>query len=378
MVAVQLGRQLVHQREPALRAVRHRHRDRAVERDDRAALDREQPVVGAGDGQPVGPAVAHVLDGDERLQHVRAFTAERERALHESAALGDRRLVPARAVLVLEQDEPPAASTRASRRESCRRISASSASASGSSGISAHSTRAEPDRLGAQLAADQRVARGRRVALGEHQVQRREHRRAAAGQVLRARELEADAGVAQLALGALEPLRHRVLGHEERPRHLTGGDAAERPQRQRDAGLRRQRRVAAGEDQLEPLVGDRAHRVVATERLEPRAARGRPAPLSRLLAPQPVDRAAPRGQRDPRRRVGRHAVARPALERDDEGVLDRLLGAVEVAERPCQGGDRLPGLAPEQAVDDNPGSAQAYATPWSACAPLRGPSPRSP
>ena len=57
----------------------------------------------------------------------------------------------------------------------------------------------------------------------------------------------------------------------------------------------------------------------------------------------------------------RHPVARPSLERDDEGVLDGLLGAVEVAERPRQDGDRLPGLAPEQAVDECPGSAQAQA-----------------
>ena len=47
-----------------------------------------------------------------------------------------------------------------------------------------------------------------------------------------------------------------------------------------------------------------------------------------------------------------HAVARPALERDRERVLDRLLGAVEVAQRAGEHGDRLPRLAPEQAVED--------------------------
>jgi hypothetical protein len=79
-----------------------------------------------------------------------------------------------------------------------------------------------------------------------------------------------------------------------------------------------------------------------------------PAPL----APQAVDRPVARRRGDPRRRIGGHAHARPAFERDDERVLDRLLGAVEVAERACQDGDRLPGLAPEQAVDECPGSAQ--------------------
>ncbi len=47
-----------------------------------------------------------------------------------------------------------------------------------------------------------------------------------------------------------------------------------------------------------------------------------------------------------------HAVARPALERDRVGVLHRLLGAVEVAQRAGEHGDRLSRLAPEQAVED--------------------------
>jgi hypothetical protein len=46
------------------------------------------------------------------------------------------------------------------------------------------------------------------------------------------------------------------------------------------------------------------------------------------------------------------AVGRPALQGDDERVLDRLLGGVEVAEGANQGRDRAPGLLPEDAVDD--------------------------
>jgi hypothetical protein len=44
-------------------------------------------------------------------------------------------------------------------------------------------------------------------------------------------------------------------------------------------------------------------------------------------------------------------VRRPALERDDERILDGLLGAVEVAEDAGEDRDRLPRLAPEQAVE---------------------------
>jgi hypothetical protein len=45
-------------------------------------------------------------------------------------------------------------------------------------------------------------------------------------------------------------------------------------------------------------------------------------------------------------------VGGPALQRDQERVLHRLLGAVEVAEDAGEYRDRLPRLAPEQAVQD--------------------------
>jgi hypothetical protein len=47
-----------------------------------------------------------------------------------------------------------------------------------------------------------------------------------------------------------------------------------------------------------------------------------------------------------------HAAGRPALERDEERVLHRLLGAIEVAEDAGEDGDRLSRLAPEQAIED--------------------------
>ena len=46
------------------------------------------------------------------------------------------------------------------------------------------------------------------------------------------------------------------LRHEERARDLLGGQAAEQPQRQRDARLGRQHRVAGGEDQPQQIVAD--------------------------------------------------------------------------------------------------------------------------
>jgi hypothetical protein len=115
--------------------------------------------------------------------------------------------------------------------------------------------------------------------------------------------------------------------------------------------------MADGEDQPQPLVGDRAHDRFLVVHVPAECAQlgleRRLAPGPAALAADPVDRAVARRGDDPRRRVGRRAIARPALEGDEERVLDGLLGAIEVAEDAREQRDRLPRLAPEQAVDED-------------------------
>jgi len=45
-------------------------------------------------------------------------------------------------------------------------------------------------------------------------------------------------------------------------------------------------------------------------------------------------------------------VARPSIERDREGFLDRVFREVEAPDRADQGRDRPPRLTPEQTIDD--------------------------
>ena len=52
-----------------------------------------------------------------------------------------------------------------------------------------------------------------------------------------------------------------------------------------------------------------------------------------------VDRLEAAGRNEPRPRIGRHAVARPLLQRRREGIVQRLLGEVEVAEQADQRGE---------------------------------------
>ena len=70
------------------------------------------------------------------------------------------------------------------------------------------------------------------------------------------------------------------------------------------------------------------------------------------LAAQAIDRLAPRRGGDPGARVGRHAVARPRGQRDGEGVLERVLGQLEVAaEMADQRGEDASGLLAEGPLD---------------------------
>jgi hypothetical protein len=68
-----------------------------------------------------------------------------------------------------------------------------------------------------------------------------------------------------------------------------------------------------------------------------------------LRAADPVDRAVARRGDDPRSGIRRRPVARPALRGPDEGVLDRILGEVEVAEDAAEDRDATRTLIPEGA-----------------------------
>jgi hypothetical protein len=109
--------------------------------------------------------------------------------------------------------------------------------------------------------------------------------------------------------------------------------------------------MAAGEDELEPLVGeDRriVHGVLHRfGHLEQAGLGGQ-----RAVAADPVDRPVA-GRRDqPRGRVGRRAVAGPALRGDRERLLRGFLGEVEVAEEADEGSEDAAPLLAEGLLED--------------------------
>ena len=115
----------------------------------------------------------------------------------------------------------------------------------------------QPDRLGAEIGPEQAGALGRRVPLVEDQVENHLHGGEALGKRGAGGNLVRNPCLLDLPLGADQALRQRRFGDEERSRDLSGLEPSDSAQRQGDPALDRKRRVAAGEDQAEAVVGKR-------------------------------------------------------------------------------------------------------------------------
>src|SRR6266542_895005 len=196
----------------------------------------------------------------------------------------------------------------------------------------------EPDRLGGQVVTyGIGVGAGRQVALVEDEEEDGEYAGDACREILRGWHLIRDASRLDLGLRAGDPPPHGGLLHQEGTGDLGHGQTADHAQRQRHAGLHRERRVTAGEDQPEPLVVDGAERlgrVVVVHHLSLLLL-----VVALVLAPDPVDGLAVGGGGQPGAGVGGYAVGRPSLDGGRERLGRRLLGDVEVTEMPGQGGD---------------------------------------
>ena len=108
--------------------------------------------------------------------------------------------------------------------------------------------------------------------------------------------------------------------------------------------------MAAGEQELESLVGDRRLVHLHLDRLRDVEEPGLLG--ERAIAPDPVDRAVARRGHEPRAGVGGRAVARPAPRGDRECLLRGFLGEVEVAEEADHGGEDASPLVAEDSLED--------------------------
>ena len=194
----------------------------------------------------------HRVDG--RLDLVRARLAATQAPPDQDVSLGDQVAIPQRAVLVGEPDEFPGLGRPGRPARLDQQHQREQAEDLWLVRHQAGEEPAEPDRLGREILPGEPAARGRRVALVEDQVNHREDRRDSVGQVGPGGYAVGDPRVPDLAFRPDQPLSHRRLGDEERAGDLRGAQAAEQPERQRDLRLPRERGVAAGEDQPQPVI----------------------------------------------------------------------------------------------------------------------------
>ncbi len=152
-------------------------------------------------------------------------------------------------------------------------------------------------------------------------------------------------------------LRHCRLRDQEGACDLRRRQPTDGPQGQGNPRRLRQGGVAAGENQPQPFIFDAVVHFVGTgpsleldQYLELRAL-----DLEVRVATQPVYGLVPGGPQQPRTRMLRHPVFGPALKRRHEGVLEHVLGELEVAHRPHEGRqDPAPRLA-DDPLDRRPG-----------------------
>lgn len=144
--------------------------------------------------------------------------------------------------------------------------------------------------------------------------------------------------------------------HQELARDLLGLEPAEQPQRERDLGVRRQRRMAAEEHQSQLVVGDDVDEgvepvelgsVIRFHVIEMKMVSGSMAVLACRFASQAVDGPVVGRRNDPAARVRGNALAPPLISGDGERFRDRILGQIDVAEDADQRGRAATGFPPE-------------------------------
>jgi len=153
--------------------------------------------------------------------------------------------------------------------------------------------------------------------------------------------------VPDLGLRSHEPLGHGLFLDEEGSCELASLEPGQGPEGEGDLCLDRERRVAAGEQQPQPIVADAA---LLTEWLL-RLGEGHRNPLVLLALgrapPQAIDGPVPSDGRDPGTRILRNSVTPPPFEGRAEGVLRALLGKVPVVGEADQGRDDPSPFGPE-------------------------------
>ena len=204
-----------------------------------------------------------------------AGAAERLRPRERGEPAPDQQLVPARAVLIEQQDRLARGSDPGGRARCLDLHQRHEAVHLGLGRRKLGQDAAEPQRVLAQSGPHPVVAGGRGVALVEDEIDDLEHGREPCGQLLPAGHLEGHMRFGERALGAHDALRNRRLRDQERRRDLGGGEPAEQLSVSATRASVREHRVAGGEDEPQQVVADLIVGVARPARARPPRAAAR-------------------------------------------------------------------------------------------------------
>ena len=339
----------------------HADRHRAVERGERVGRQGFQQAVQREDLGPVG--VGHgrglVVDrGYGRLQLVGAGRAARQRFGEQRGPLGDLLPVPLGPVLLGQRHQRPVRLGAGGPPRVGQQHQRQQAGHLAVLGQQPAQPAGEPDRLPRQRRDRQLLPVAGAVALAEDQVQHVQHGLQPLGPLRRGRDAEIGPGLDDRLLGPADPLRHGRLRHAERRGDLRRRQAADRTQGQRDLAGRRQRGMAAAEQQGQRVVmvcglgiGRRA------EQLGLRGGRRDQvfAVPPGLLAADLVHQAARADRDQPAARVLRYPLRWPPQRRREQRLLAGVLAQVELPVPAHQGGEDLRRQLAQQVLDARAG-----------------------
>src|SRR5712691_8009898 len=247
-----LERRLRHQRigelETRCWTERDRDRDRTIQLHDGRWLELGECIVECRDACPVRllrRTRSRVTCGNRSLQGVRAkHSAKLFGTLECCEATMDEELIPKRAILVEEQDR---LSRRADSRVEPRRLDLHQCDEAMDLRLNRKELgqdTAKTERILAELRSYPVVTGGRRVAFVEDEIDDAEDPGQTDGELVSARHLERHPRLGEGPLGADNSLGDRRLRDEECTRDLLRRQTPEQPERERNARLARENRMA--------------------------------------------------------------------------------------------------------------------------------------
>ncbi len=211
---------------------------------------------------------------------------------------------------------------------------------------------AKPNRFLGEMRQSQRIAGRSRISLIEDQIDDRQHGIEAVGKLSEGRNLIGNACLANFRFAADDALRDRNRVGQKRAGDSLGGQPAYFAQGQGHLRAGGNGRMAAREDQPQPIVFQffiasrigLGQFIAALGQLRETGIERARRRMASTALKRPVETS--------QARIGRHAVTRPLLDRGGKRLVQGLFGAVKITDQANERGEDTARLRPIDTIDD--------------------------